>query len=581
MPTIFGKSGSTAGRAKTRHKSIRGTISAPIPIPPAPRDDEFPVRNPGSAGAILTGGDEFPLRSPAVGIASPLPPTDGARSSLDETPEQQQRSREYLSSPESAAECERDEEEIQPAPVLGSSGGDRADHRGGTMSEPPSTPPPAPHSVPGTTGERSASRPASRSPPNRLASPRTSPLADSLSKASPPTGRVTNPALNNGRHSVVSSDATNKQMAQSRDSPLRKKSTLRSALGRLFGRSKKKGPTGTQDDGSVSGRESRPPGSVQHQSDPSALGRGKQKSPDRSASVHVNELGRPLRSHSVGPDDIMAIESARNSPHANPDGAASRRRAATTGGHTLLRPHPFAREWGTGLSPRPASAQGRASRAGARADSDDPDEIGRAITSDSGGGHRRRSRSLSGLQDLVGSRQDGRRRSGEIRYWRESYDPGFPPPLSPDAQDDVDDPGAGDISAPESPAVERPPPKTPPQPFDFGFLSKEMIGMKITRAADLDTRLGTLESRTAQMERVVDRLCHAVPAARRPADSRPSLETETQSQVSAGDGPVYASSLRPPPAMKNKIQPMTMTTTTTTTTTSRPTSSSTLRGAAS
>ncbi|KAL2165817.1 hypothetical protein VTG60DRAFT_3755 [Thermothelomyces hinnuleus] len=588
MPTIFGKSGSTAGRAKTRHKSIRGTISAPIPIPATPVDDEFPIRNPGSAKASLTADDEFPMRSPGTGIASPLPTTDGPGSSPDEPPEQQgeprahkvgqrQRSKDGLSSPESAAESEVDEEKARAASVRGGSGGGRTDHAQDTISEPPSTPPPAPPSVPGTTGERSASRPASRSPPNRPSPRKTSPLADSPSKASPPMRRATNPVLNNVRYSMVS-DATSKHTAQSRDFPLRKKSTLRSALGRLFGRGKKKSTNGTQDDGSASGRESRPLGSLQHRSDPTALGRGNQRSPNRSASLPISELDRPLRSHSVGPDDIMAIESARNSLHANPDSAAIRRRAATTGGHTLLRPHLFNREWGAGLSPRPASAHGRASRAGGRADSDDPNEIGRAITSDSGGGHRRRSRSLSGLQELVGNQHGGRRRSDEIRYWRESYDPGFMSPLSSNAQDDVDDPGVADTSAPESPAAERPP-KTPPQPFNFGLLSKEMIGMKITHAADMDTRLGNLESRALQLERVVDKLCQAVPGVKRSVDSkdpplvagsRPSLETETQSQVSAGDCPVYTSSLRPPPALKNKVQ-----------TTSRPTSSSTLRGAAS
>ncbi|AEO53944.1 hypothetical protein MYCTH_2053975 [Thermothelomyces thermophilus ATCC 42464] len=538
MPTIFGKSGSTAGRAKARHKSIRGTISAPIPIPATPVDDEFPIRNPGSAKASLTADDEFPMRSPGTGIASPLPTTDGPGSSPDEPPEQQgeprehkvgqrQRSREGLSSPESAAESERDEEKARAASVRGGSGG-----------------------------------------------------TDSPSKASPPTRRATatNPVLNNGRYSIVS-DATSKHTTQSRDFPLRKKSTLRSALGRLFGRGKKKSTSGNQDDGSASGRESRPLGSLQHRSDPTALGRGNQRSPNRSASLPINEFDRPLRSHSVGPDDIMAIESARNSLHANPDSAAIRRRAATTGGHTLLRPHLFNLEWGAGLSPRPASAHGRASRAGGRAGSDDPNEIGRAITSDSGGGHRRRSRSLSGLQELVGNQHGGRRRSDEIRYWRESYDPGFMSPLSSNAQDDVDDPGVADTSAPESPATERPP-KTPPQPFNFGLLSKEMIGMKITHAADMDTRLGNLESRALQLERVVDKLCQAVPGVKRSVDSkdlplaagsRPSLETETQSQVSAGDCPVYTSSLRPPPALKNKVQ----------TTTSRPTSSSTLRGATS
>src|SRR5689334_9723614 len=84
MPSIFGKSGSTAGRAKTRHRSIRGTISAPIPIPASPVDDEFPIRNPGSAKASMTADDEFPMRMPGTGIAAPLPATDDPASSPEE-----------------------------------------------------------------------------------------------------------------------------------------------------------------------------------------------------------------------------------------------------------------------------------------------------------------------------------------------------------------------------------------------------------------------------------------------------------------------------------------------------------------
>ena len=234
----------------------------------------------------------------------------------------------------------------------------------------------------------------------------------------------------------------------------------------------------------------------------------------------------------------------------------------------MLRPHIFNREWGAGLSPRPASAQGRASRADERADPDDPSEIGRAITSDSGGGLRRRSRSLSGLQGLAGSQRAGRRRSDEIRYWRESYNPGFMSPLSSNAHDDVDDTGMVDISAPESPAAERPP-RTPPQPFNFGLLSKEMLGMKITHAADMDMRLGGLESRTLHLERAVDKLCSTVPGVKRvvdrkdmvrPSSSRRSLETDTQSQASFGDYQTYTSSLQPPPYPAPKARPKTTTT---------------------
>lgn len=323
----------------------------------------------------------------------------------------------------------------------------------------------------------------------------------------------------------------------------------------------------------------------------------------------------------------MAIESARNSLQAEVVGSGSgaetgsRRRVATATGRMLFRPHLRNQEWGAGLSPRPASAQGRSSRLGDQADSEDPNEIGRAITSDSGGGLRRRSRSLSGLQDFAGARPSGRRRSDEIRYWRESYDPGFMSPMSSNLQEDIDDTGIVDISVPESPAVEKPP-TTPLQPFNFGLLSKEMVGMKITHAASMDTRLGNLESRTLTLERVVDQLCHSVPGFKgplgrqaefsplretqptftfttgtpppipaiyhplpagskdRPSSSRRSLETDTHSQMSFGDAPTFIGSLRPPSSPATKPQsssgavpnvPVL----------NRPTSTSTVRGATS
>lgn len=168
-------------------------------------------------------------------------------------------------------------------------------------------------------------------------------------------------------------------------------------------------------------------------------------------------------------------------------------------------------------------------------------------------------------------------------------------PMSSNAPEDIDDTGAADGSAPVSPAVEKPP-KTPPQPFNFGLLSKEMVGMKITHAASMDVRLGNLESRTDALERVVDRLCHSVPGFKgpldrrveqssqkelrptftfttgapppipavynpfpveskdRPGSSRRSLETDTHSQISFGEAPTYIGSLRPPSSPATKTQ---------------------------
>ncbi len=81
--------------------------------------------------------------------------------------------------------------------------------------------------------------------------------------------------------------------------------------------------------------------------------------PNGPLPLPITEFDRALRSHSVGPQDITAIESARNSIHT--DATAGRRRAATTTGrlftyHAPRRGEPG--EW-AGLSPRPASAYGR------------------------------------------------------------------------------------------------------------------------------------------------------------------------------------------------------------------------------
>jgi hypothetical protein len=282
MPSIFGKPGSTAGRAKTRHKSIRGTISAPIPIPRSPDDDEFPIRNPGSAKASMTADDEFPIRTPGTGIAVPLPPTDGPGSSPDEPLEQpgerahreqqDQPPHDREPSPGSSTEREQEQEPTQvlaptgaPASISAGSGGSRTDLAREIRPEPPSTPPPAPPIPAARPASRPPSRPTSRSPPFRPSPRKSSPLAVSPSRVAPPERRATNPVLSTIRYSIVS-DAPSKQTAQSKDSPQRKKSTLRSALGRLFGRGKKKPNGGNQDASVGSVREPRPLVSAQHRS---------------------------------------------------------------------------------------------------------------------------------------------------------------------------------------------------------------------------------------------------------------------------------------------------------------------------
>lgn len=236
------------------------------------------------------------------------------------------------------------------------------------------------------------------------------------------------------------------------------------------------------------------------QQDPSALNRvAKDDEPKRSASLPITEYDRALRSHSVGIDDITAIESARNSLHV--DYNFTRRRAATTNSQ-LYAPQRSRETELAGLSPRPASTHGRSTRA--PGDVDDPEEIGRAITSDMVG-FRRRSRSLSGLHDIEVAQMAGsRRRSDEIRYWRESYDPGFMSPLSSNAPEG-DDTGVVSVDLPGEANL---PAGPPVEPFHFGTLDKmnEMAGMKITHAATLEGRIGGLETRMYRMEKAVAKL---------------------------------------------------------------------------
>ncbi|KAK4226152.1 hypothetical protein QBC38DRAFT_238636 [Podospora fimiseda] len=644
MPSIFGRSGSGASpvRAKTG-LSIRGTISGPIPIPSPDDDDEFPIRNPGSARLPTFPDDEFPIRRPGTGIAQPLPAVEEpSPSSSGNQPERHEEKQKQLQQPrdheaERISQIESGKEQRQVTPP---------DLSRDVVPEQPSNPPPAPPSI-ASTPANPASRPTSRSPQNQTSTRRSSPHGVSPSRVLPGR-RATNPALSTIRYSTIS-DATSKHSTQSRDAPQRKKSTLRSALGRLFGRGKKKNGGSNRDTIMEVNTEAEALGSTaQHRSDPVSLSRPPtqiQISPKRTASLPINELDRPLRSHSIGPDDIMAIESARNSLQLQAEGgtitAAGRRRAATTTSRMMFQKRLKNPEWGAGLSPRPSSAQGRAAtQQGAHIQSDDPNEIGRAITSDSGGGFRRRSRSLSGLQEFASNRQIGRRRSDEIRFWRESYDPsGLMSPLSSNAPEDIDDTGMADVSVPDSPAIELPP-KTPPQPFNFGLLSKEMVGMKITSAANMDTRLVGLESRTHRLERVVNQLCHSVPGFKapfgeaassssqtdlrssrkrassqpgsfaftsdvppaipaeyapvppvtdtlRPSSSRRSLETDTVSQVSFGEAPTFIGSLHPPSSSATQAQSLAATapapalTPAPPLTLNRPNSNSTVRGATS
>lgn len=174
----------------------------------------------------------------------------------------------------------------------------------------------------------------------------------------------------------------------------------------------------------------------------------------------------------------------------------------------------------------------------------DPDEIGRAITSDMAS--RRRSRSLSGLDDMENQRGDVKRRSDEIRYWRQSYDPGFMSPISstgPETEDVSHFNAEVDASAIMTGTPTRQQPLTtnvqthqesrsPPQPFLFSTTTGDMgvvTGMKITQAASIETRIHSLESRMHNLERVMNDLCHHTPNF-----SLPAPESQHRPATSAG-----------------------------------------------
>lgn len=282
----------------------------------------------------------------------------------------------------------------------------------------------------------------------------------------------------------------------------------------------------------------------------------------------ISEFDRALRSHSIGPDDINAIESARNSVDVLGSSPLRKRAATATQSRIITGGVPRSRgeEW-AGLSPRPASTHARGSRLG----DDDPDAIGRAITSDSSGdvGHKRRSRSLSQLNEVALEQGDGRRRSDEIRYWRQSYDIIPAGPQSPlSSAPNEDDMEHNDVVRPSmsiaDSSAERVP-KTPPQPFNFGSLASmnEMAGMKITQAASLDDRFGYLEARMSKLERVVNQLCHSVPGFKGPftdvsAPTRASggRQRSGSASVSAGVPTHHVTVSQPTYAYSNTIPPM-------------------------
>jgi hypothetical protein len=197
MPTykvnIF-RSGSSPPRPKSSNRqSIRGKISAPIPMPNPNEDEEFPIRKPGTSFAAPKepSDDEFPIRRPgqAQRVSTIPPPED-----------------------------EEAEQSGHQAHV--------SDTGQSNVPERPQYTPPAPPDGP--------------SPSSGTGGPGTS-----------PSQRRTNPS-STLRFSQISAASTG-HTGHSGDRPQRKKSTLRNALSRIFGRRKKGGSQGSVSTDRMSG----------------------------------------------------------------------------------------------------------------------------------------------------------------------------------------------------------------------------------------------------------------------------------------------------------------------------------------
>lgn len=263
MPPLW-KSASSAGRSKPGHQSsIRGRISGPIPIPNPGDDDEFPIRTPGSGIAIPANDDEnfeFPIRKPGSGIATTYPLPEDALEEQDTHAQRQQQQQQ-----QQAQELQPPQAGVSAGSVSGSHTDTSQNSDGGSNPQPPSQPGP-PAAEPPSERSRSSSghRGAAIRTPSRHVSPpqqrRRSPPAASAQTTAAPAAAA---AL---RYSTVSEAPTEAQSSREGGgtSPKRKKSTLRTALGRLFGRKKKSRES--QGSAVTSGRTSGVLSATQHRS---------------------------------------------------------------------------------------------------------------------------------------------------------------------------------------------------------------------------------------------------------------------------------------------------------------------------
>lgn len=190
-----------------------------------------------------------------------------------------------------------------------------------------------------------------------------------------------------------------------------------------------------------------------------------------------------------------------------------------------------------GLSPRPASSHDRGARPGSAGGG--ATEIGRAVSSDSRG-LRRRSRSLSVLPrlDLPSSGQfTARRRSAEIKYWRESYAAPFMSPISATEDESMMrlpgehaekqiPPHANRPSTPDDPRMIDQPDVTPNPPS----VANTARTPESTKTFSIDGRVGSLENRMSRLEGIVLQLGNSLPGLRAQpkGPNRPSPPRQAQ-----------------------------------------------------
>lgn len=364
----------------------------------------------------------------------------------------------------------------------------------------------------------------------------------------PPTARDAPPDTATATASSAPRDSVSSvTKAGSLGPPARHRSSVRCVLGRMFGRRRKNSTRPGRDErgashGAVRAEHHRSvsaPGRIlvawplsdcllTGAQDPSALRatppRTSTGARQRSTSP-PDALGRPRRSHGLMPEPAPRPPSPPG-PQAppgprekeTPTPAPARPRRATTPSR-LVAPS-------TGLSPRPSSTNPRTSRVMAEG----PGRASLAVAVTASGHANRRSRSVGELrQAAVQNEAARRRRSDEIRYWRESHEAEMLSPVSSHA---------ADIDSLRSPVTEK------AQPFNFGPVG-DLVGMKITQAVSLETRMRQLEDRLSSVERRVDR---ASRDALLPLKELPPLPTPPRD----GDGPTRAGRPAPQPASQTR-----------------------------